>query len=97
MKNQTIFPEAARLLYVTDFLKNVRVWPSSPLDGPLTPNIFRKELYESTNGFRTRMEMNGTDPNTWCIKDSGFGKFLEAYEGLNSYTFTISVNLQDFS
>ena len=63
----------------------------------MVPDVTNSSLFSSPNGFNSTLEMNGTDPNTWCIKGSGWRQIINTFKGWNNYTVKVSVNLADQS
>ena len=93
-----------RTVYVTDYLRRVTTWPQIYYTGPLTPEIDQKNLYASSTGYMTTMEMkksaDGTDdPNTWCVSDIDQGRFegfLSEFNGQDKFDLKLSINLESF-
>jgi hypothetical protein len=79
--NYTAVPANIGKIYVSDYLKKVTNWPFMQNPGPVTPNVPMTELYNSPNGFKTELKMNGTNPNIWCISGEDFGSWLTDFKG----------------
>ena len=92
--NTSELKETHRKVFVTDLLKQTKLWPSS-VSGPLNPSVTNVSLYSSPNGFTTEFKQ-GANANTWCLESGSFGKFMDAFSGKANYIFGLSLSLPDY-